>query len=171
MVERSSVSAPLSAGADCHRVIPRAGIQTMPVAARLKCATAVRILGLQRPPQNNPAGTACPNITHSPGAVAKTWRNSKNNNLPHKTVTRRLSGFTSDFLPPPTALSRCGQYSDRSGSWSACRCNYEISFWTETLPANSDFMVELTTWQMGLGLSERSSLCRRIFDVAMTRLR
>lgn len=78
------------------------------------------------------------------------------------------------ILAASTALVGAANAQDLSvvGSWSGLPLHgqYEAPFWTETLPANSDFTVELTTHnQMGLGLSEIYPLLGQgVYDVAMT---
>ncbi len=78
------------------------------------------------------------------------------------------------ILAASTALVGAANAQDLSvvGSWSGLPLHgqYEAPFWTEILPANSDFTVELTTHnQMGLGLSEIYPLLGQgVYDVAMT---
>ncbi len=78
------------------------------------------------------------------------------------------------ILAATTALAGAANAQDLSvvGSWSGLPLHgqYEAPFWTEILPANSDFSVDLTTHnQMGLGLSEIFPLLGQgVYDVAMT---
>ncbi len=71
-----------------------------------------------------------------------------------------------------TAVPAVAQQLNVVGSWSSLPLHkeYEVPFWTETLPANSDLEVSLTTHdQMGLGVGDVYRLLGQgVYDVAMT---
>lgn len=71
-----------------------------------------------------------------------------------------------------TAAPALAQQLNVVGSWSGLPLHkeYEAPFWSETLPANSDLEVSLTTHdQMGLGVGDVYRLLGQgVYDVAMT---
>ncbi|MFZ5962432.1 TRAP transporter substrate-binding protein [Thalassococcus sp. BH17M4-6] len=84
-----------------------------------------------------------------------------------KTVAIALAATTA-----LTALPAAAQELNVVGSWSSLPLNqqYETPFWTETLPANSDITVTMTTHdQMGLGVADVYRLLGQgVYDVGMT---